>query len=42
MSLHVDDVRLVAESVALSHERIDRSVSSLSEQIERTAAETRR
>lgn len=34
------DVRLVAESVALSHERIDRSASSLGENIERTAAET--
>ncbi len=34
------DLRLVAESVALSHERIDRSASFVGEHVERTAAET--
>lgn len=34
------DLRLVAESVALSHERIDRSAAFVGEQVERTAVET--
>ncbi|MEO8380280.1 MAG: hypothetical protein ABI779_11505 [Acidobacteriota bacterium] len=34
------DLRLVAETIVLTHERIDRTTSSLGEHIERSSAET--